>query len=130
MPKLRELVEGVHYLTKLFDLEVNAAAAFTLGRARREVDEYLKDYNAVLQAMHKKYGEKVDDNGPVTRIKPENTEVFTKELNALLDKDITFNSPKIKLKDLDGDGVKVSGMTLSTAHFLIEDTEGDATPDS
>tara|TARA_Y100000310_G_scaffold344041_1_gene454715 strand:+ start:2377 stop:2760 length:384 start_codon:yes stop_codon:yes gene_type:complete len=85
------------------------------------VNPYLLEIENIQNGLIEKYSEKTKEEG-VVQIIEEKRDVFLKELEEALDKDIELKWESIKLDEL-GEDISISVRGLETISYLIEDYE-------
>lgn len=91
--KLRELVVAQEALQRLLSLELQAAKAFQIARAVRDILMELEAYEQQRIALVRRLGER-DKTGQVS-VLPEKMAEFDSEIGTLLDVDIELEIPTI-----------------------------------
>ena len=85
------------------------------------INPYLLEIENIQNGLIEKYSEKTKEEG-VVQIIEEKRDVFLKELEEALDKDIELKWESIKLDEL-GEDISISVRGLETISYLIEDYE-------
>lgn len=105
--KMSDLLNSTDTLQKLSQKELKARLALSIARLLKEAEREIQNFNEVRMNLIKKYGEK-DENGELItddknncKIIPDGVEIFSKELNDIIDTEIEINANKLRLEDLD-----------------------------
>lgn len=96
-----ELVSMRDTMQKLFEIKLPIDVAFSMAlHFLNPVNVEFEKFEERRFELFKVYGEE-NENGQMT-VKPENLELFSEKLNALLNETMSLMIQKIKLNDLDG----------------------------
>lgn len=105
--KMSDLLNATETLQKLSQKELKARLALQISRLLKEGEREIQNFNEVRTNLINKYGEK-DENGELVtdenkncKILNDQIEIFSKELNELVDMEIEINANKIKIADLE-----------------------------
>ena len=91
---------------------VKAVASFRLNLLADEVQKHLEAYNKAQKPIFDKYAK--DDSVPVNKM-----DKYIKELQPVLDEEITLSIPDIRIKDLAN--AEISAAQLRQLKWLIDD---------
>ena len=105
--KMSDLLNATETLQKLSQKELKARLALQISRLLKEGEREIQNFNEVRTNLINKYGEKdekgelVTDENKNCKILNDQIEIFSKELNELVDMEIEINANKIKIADLE-----------------------------
>lgn len=105
--QLKDIVNGLETFQYLMGVSMPSKTAYQIARLAREISKEYKVWEETRLTLIKKYGVK-DENGEL-KIDENNqwtidntfADIFTKEINELLETQIQINANKIKLDNLD-----------------------------
>lgn len=115
---LREMASMVNSFNAVLNLPLPARDSYRLGIAAKQIQERVVVYEQTRQNLIKKYGETNDKEG-VIRVKPENVELFTKELEPLLQETLEINMDPISLETVGDTKINAIDM-LNLSPFFCE----------
>ena len=108
--KISDLLNGAETLQKLSQKDFKAKLAWSIARLLKAAEAEIQSFNETRMNLIKKCGEK-DENGELItddkgncKIRPEEIDSFTKELNELINTEVEINANKINmnlLEDID-----------------------------
>lgn len=117
--KLRDLVDSRELLEYLSKQRFPAVFTFRLRSFIREISSTLLEYEKVRIDKVMLYGEKIDDTDQ-WKVKEENTEVFLKDMNELLDTEVSVKEFKIRQSYLEDHKIPLSVQELEILDWLID----------
>lgn len=108
----KDLLDRVDTLKKVFSSDViNIRLALRLKKLLDFVEKELNYFDQMRVSLVKKYGERVVEDGKeFERVKAENMDKFSAELNELLTSKITYQFEKITISELEH--MKLSAIDL------------------
>lgn len=116
--KIADLLNSTETLQKLSQKDFKAKLAWTIARLLKAAEGEIQSFNDTRMNLIKKYGEK-DENGELItdengncKINPEEIDIFSKELNELIDSEVEINANKIKMDLLENIDFTPSDMAL------------------
>ena len=116
--KIADLLNSTETLQKLSQKDFKAKLAWTIARVLKAAEGEIQSFNDTRMNLIKKYGEK-DENGELItdengncKINPEEIDIFSKELNELIDSEVEINANKIKMDLLENIDFTPSDMAL------------------
>ena len=116
--KISELLNSTETLQKLSQKDFKAKLAWSIARLLKAAEAEIQSFNDTRMNLIKKYGEK-DENGELItdengncKINPADIDVFSKELNELIDSEVEINANKIKMDLLENIDFTPSDMAL------------------
>lgn len=105
--KLEELINGADSLRTLSQKPLKARCAYAVSKILKAAESEMTSFNETRMDLIRKYSQK-DENGELVtdengnaHVLPENIEVFTKELNEVLDTEIDISANKVRIDDLE-----------------------------
>ena len=117
--QLREIVNGYPAILRLAEIKLPVTISYWVGKTKNKFESEIKPFEEQRLKLFKEYGEAKNPEKPdEMTIKPENVEPFTTEVNKLLDIEVEFEFPVIKLEEL-GD-IKIEPSIISQLTFLFE----------
>ena len=122
--QLGKLVQSVQSLKQLMQKEFKSSLAFDIMSIGRQIQPFLDDFEKVKNELFKKFGAE-DPQTRVMLVKEENNEIFNKEWNDLLKKEITVDFNKINRKDLKEVSIK-PGLLMELEWMFTSDPETNA----
>lgn len=127
--KTSVLINSTEVLQKLAKTELKAKIAWQVARVLRAVEEEFQTFNDTRLALINKYGEK-DANGELIadennncKIPPAHLAAFNKELNDLLNEEISINANKIKIENLENLDFTPADMGILEYYIDFDETE-------
>ena len=105
--KISDLLNSTETLQKLSQKDFKAKLAWSIARLLKAAEAEIQSFNDTRMNLIKKYGEKDENNELVTdengncKINPEDIDIFSKELNELIDSEVEINANKIKMELLE-----------------------------
>ena len=91
---------------------IKAVASFRLNLLGDEIQKHLEAYNKAQRPIFEKYAK--DDSVPVNKM-----DKYIKELQPVLDEEITLSIPDIRIKDLAN--AEISAIQLQQLNWLIDE---------
>ena len=110
---LKKILEMKPVIEKLIQKDIDVLVAYDMKKIVDAVSKELEVYSATRKKLFDKYGEENKETKE-TAIPKEKVEAFRKDMEALLNKEVKLETPKIKLS-------KLVGVKLSTADVIIID---------
>jgi len=117
---LRQIAPMINSLNSVMNLPLPARDSYRLGVAAKLIQERITVYEQARQNLVNKYGEKIEQEG-VIRVKPENIDSFSKEIENLLQEEVEVNITPIPISLL-GEA-KVSAVDMANLAPFFSDTE-------
>lgn len=122
--KLYQIESIYQSLTKLLTKELPIKTSYKLSKLGKQVFEEFKTFQEIREKMINKYADRdeedniIDIDGKVT-ILSDNIDKFNKEINELMDIDISFNFEGVSIEEL-GE-IEISGIDLlNLEDFIVE----------
>jgi len=97
---LREIIEVNHNLTSIAGKELPSRLSYSLARVQSQITEPVKAFNKTHSELVKKYGAEQKDK--LLKVTEENMEVFTKEINLIMDVDEVIDFAPMNISLFDG----------------------------
>lgn len=115
----KDLLDRVEVLKKVFSSDViNIRLALRLKKLLDFVEKELNYFDQMRLSLIRKYGERVFEDGKeLERVKAENMDKFSSELNELLSTKITYQFEKITISELEH--MKLSAIDLKMLELFI-----------
>jgi hypothetical protein len=115
----KDLLDRVEVLKKVFSSDViNIRLALRLKKLLDFVEKELNYFDQMRLSLIRKYGERVFEDGKeLERVKAENMDKFSSELNELLSTKITYQFEKITISELEH--MKLSAIDLKMLEPFI-----------
>lgn len=115
----KDLLDRVEALKKVFSSDViNIRLALRLKKLLDFVEKELNYFDQMRLSLIRKYGERVFEDGKeLERVKAENMDKFSSELNELLSTKITYQFEKITISELEH--MKLSAIDLKMLEPFI-----------
>jgi len=115
----KDLLDRVEVLKKVFSSDViNIRLALRLKKLLDFVEKELNYFDQMRLSLIRKYGERVFEDGKeFERVKAENMDKFSSELNELLSTKITYQFEKITISELEH--MKLSAIDLKMLEPFI-----------
>jgi hypothetical protein len=121
--KLAVLVNSKDALSALVKQNLPIGIAWDMKMFISNIDSELRSYEEVRVSKIMAYGELVKDESgndtDQTQVKSENIEIFTKEINEILEKEIEIEVPVITISDLTAYSKKSKEPIFITTNDLI-----------
>ncbi len=117
--KLATIVDPdcIEALNGLLRLKMNATVAFNIMEVITKIEPIIENFNKTRQNLIEKYGEKIEDDKIM--IKEENKELWTKEIEELLNTEVEIDIKKINRKALDN--LEIEPIKLIKLKWLFEE---------
>ena len=102
--KLSDLLNSTETLQELSKKDFKAKLAWSIARLLKAAEVEIQNFNDTRMNLIRKYGEKdengelISDEGGNCKIEKDKVEVFTNELNELINTEIEINANKIKIE--------------------------------
>ena len=116
--KIADLLNSTETLQKLSQKDFKAKLAWTIARLLKSAENEIQSFNDTRMNLIKKYGEK-DENGELItdengncKINQEDIDIFSKELNELMDSEVEINANKMKMDLLENIDFTPSDMAV------------------
>lgn len=103
--KLSEINMLSKTLEKIYNVEISATKAYKMLKLLKSIREEINNIEEIRKKLFEKYGE--EKNGQIS-IKQENINVFMKELNEMMNEEVTINTITFKLNELEEMGIKLN----------------------
>jgi hypothetical protein len=117
--KMQEIIEASEILGKIDKTSLDIKISYRLSRILDKTFSKVRDFNKAKETIFLKYG-KEDEKTKKFAILPENTEIVTKEVMALLEKEIELNAWQLPLSMLEG--IKLTPGEVSLIDkFILDD---------
>lgn len=121
--KMKILTDSEYGLRSIGALKLPLTSSYKISKAMKAVDAVLEPFYETRTKRIKELGKsQVNEKGEETgifQVKPEHDEQYKKEIDELLDKEVTIDIPKIKLSDLGEE--KVEPAALMSLHWMISE---------
>lgn len=127
--KLGQIINSKQALERLLQGVLPIDIAWEIKLFVNKLNPELISFEQIRAGKIKEYGEEVTEGEEkgMLKVKKENIDLFVKEINELLDKEITFNIPEIKInrlkefKNKDGEIISISVEDLELLNWLIKE---------
>lgn len=113
---LRQIASMVNSINSIMSLPLPAKDSYRLGVAAKLIQERIIVYEQARQNLVTKYGEKVEKEN-VIRVKDENIEAFTKEIEGLLQETVEVNFDPISIELLGDNKINANDMANLSPFF-------------
>lgn len=121
--KLRKIINAIPSLQKLYSAELPLVIAYSVDKLIKTLNNEVKFYNEKSQAIYEKYKESQD--GDRIKIKKDCVAIVNKEIEELLDLNVSVKYKKPKISD--SVDIKFSAQDLEALEgfvtFIIEDDD-------
>lgn len=120
--KLKELIRAMPAMGQFSQEKLPAKAAYRVAKLVRKMNGEMEDYEKARTGMVKKHGEQVpgpEGQAPGWRVKPENLEAFTREMESTLEEESELEGC-IEIAWADIEGLTLSPAVLADLHLFIE----------
>lgn len=115
--KLSEMLNASEALKKVAAISLPAKTSYRLMRLAKKFDSEIKTFDAKRFELLKKYGEETAEKKGYYQIKPENVEVFSKEMEGVVSEEVELDYEPITL-DMFGEA-KLSAIELLNLDAFI-----------
>ena len=130
---LRELSPIIQSLNNFVQVPLPAKYSWRLGKVMKKLQSEVDEFNKSRTVLFEKYGEEIDEENQVKtppgsspgkqfRIKEENMEIFTKELEDLLLESLTINFDPIPLSLVEESSMTIADMANLEVFFVDDDS--------
>ena len=105
--KISDIVNSTETLQKLAQKDFKAKLAWQIARLLKQAEAEVQEFNTTRMTLINKYGDKDEAGQLITdergncKISPENMELFSTELNDLIQNEIELNANPLKISDLE-----------------------------
>lgn len=103
---LKEIIESKNQLSRLLDKKIEINKTFDLIGVFSCIEEEIKKYEEVRKKKIMQYGEEIDGKPGYYSVKPENLEVFLKEEQELLEREIDLQDIFISKEDIKDESIE------------------------
>lgn len=124
---INDLLNSVETLQKIAQKDFKAKLAWSIARLLKSAETEIQSFNETRMNLIKKYGEK-DENGELItdeknncKIKTEDVDTFTEELNELINTEVEINANKIDFNLLENIDFTPSDMTALEPFIEFEE---------
>lgn len=124
---INDLLNSVETLQKIAQKDFKAKLAWSIARLLKSAETEIQSFNETRMNLIKKYGEK-DENGELItdeknncKIKTEDVDTFTDELNELINTEVEINANKIDFNLLENIDFTPSDMTALEPFIEFEE---------
>lgn len=125
--KIKQVLESDEGINALLSVSLPVKTAYKLAKLGRKFNNIIKDIKLVNNNKIKEHGEEIvieqEGKEPIKtgrfQVKPENTEKFQKEMEALLEEEAEIDIPDFNLSELEGN--KIESKHLIALDWLIKE---------
>lgn len=121
--KLREIIDMQNSLGVLVQLKVPAKVAFKLGKAAKQVNVEFQDFNKAREDLIMRLGTKNEDK-QLIEVPPEKIEEFRREIQSLLEEDVSLDFEPISLDCLGEATLSAADMANLSPFFTDSESKG------
>lgn len=86
--KLGDLISSIESINEILKVSLPAKVAFRFALAVKKADSEIQAFNKTREEKIKEYGDVLEDGS--SKVKEENLPTFIKEVNAMLDQEVTI----------------------------------------
>ncbi len=103
--ELRDIVNSNQPLQQLAGTPLKVMLSYKVSKALKALDKEIEAFSNARKAVLDKYG-KFDEEKKTYSYENENEKLAEDELNAMLDKTVTFKVPEVSITELEGETIE------------------------